>query len=42
MTMHLKNLAHLDASKRKAIRQQATQFRTACNSQTARLDSNRG
>jgi deoxyribodipyrimidine photolyase-related protein len=32
MTMQLKNLARLDAPKRKAIRQQAAQFRTACRS----------
>lgn len=30
MTMQLKNLGRLDAPKRKAIQQQATQFRAAC------------
>lgn len=42
MTMQLKNLARLDAPKRKAIQQQATQCRAACNSKTARPASNRG
>jgi deoxyribodipyrimidine photolyase-related protein len=35
MAMQLKNLARLDAPKRKAIQQQATQFRAACCRTTA-------
>ena len=42
MAMQLKNLARLDAPKRKAIQQQATQVRAACNSKTASPDRNRG
>ena len=42
MAMQLKNLARLDTPKRKAIQQQAMQFRAACNPMTASPNRNRG
>ncbi len=42
MAMQLKNLARLDAPKRKAIQQQAMQFRATCNPMTASPASTQG
>jgi deoxyribodipyrimidine photolyase-related protein len=39
MTMQLKNLTRLDASKRKAIQQQAAQFRATCRSTAATVSN---